>query len=411
MTDAHVGSDHETTIDSAGGNRDRALPRRDWILLPAIGLLTVGFILVSTELIARRMFTESKNTIASCLVLNDPSTGVRGIPNSVCREKALETEWIESRFNSCGHRAGVECRPKQPGMYRIVMTGSSLAMGANVQREETFAALLPQELSQRTGRRIELYNEGTYFGYAHNTALRFNDVLTAQPDLILWILTPIDVSSAQFVLPASQYARWNDQSFMTKVTRRIQSSIGAGSISDAFSKVFDRTRTAFLLKHYLYQSQSQYVRSFLVGSDGGTDPIKTEATLAWKAQLHAFENEAADIEQRARDGGVPIVVMLVPNRAQAAMISMGEWPEGYDPYKLDHDLRDITQRHGGTYIDIFPGFRNIPNPERFYYPVDGHPNAQGHAIIADLMAKGLTSGAVPTLSVDTQQQIAQKRGK
>jgi hypothetical protein len=81
------------------------------------------------------------------------------------------------------------------------------------------------------------------------------------------------------------------------------------------------------------------------------------------------------------------------------MISMNEWPPGYDPFKLDNELRSIIERHGGIYVDILPDLRAIPNPERGFYRVEGHPNALGHALISNLLAKGLTGGAVPALAV------------
>ena len=85
------------------------------------------------------------------------------------------------------------------------------------------------------------------------------------------------------------------------------------------------------------------------------------------------------------------------------MISMGQWPSGYDPYNIDKELRGIITAHGGIYIDILPEFRTLPNPEQYYYPVDGHPDARGHAIIAKFMARELTSGSVPALRVSPQQ--------
>ena len=85
------------------------------------------------------------------------------------------------------------------------------------------------------------------------------------------------------------------------------------------------------------------------------------------------------------------------------MISMSSWPPGYDPYKLGEELRTIITRHGGTYIDILPDYRNIMNPERGYYPMDGHPNVEGSAMIAKMLAKELTNGAIPALQASTRQ--------
>jgi hypothetical protein len=82
------------------------------------------------------------------------------------------------------------------------------------------------------------------------------------------------------------------------------------------------------------------------------------------------------------------------------MLSMGEWPAGFDPYKLNNDLRAMIERHGGRYLDILPGFRNLPNPEQYYFPVDGHLDAGGQRIVADLMAKELDNGNIPALKAD-----------
>jgi hypothetical protein len=133
--------------DAGGETAGRKLPTRDWILLPLLSLMTVVFLVVSTEAVSRRIFTTRATGLFSCLVLNDPS-GVHAIPNSVCVEKSPEGELMEYRFNRCGHRAGVECGPKPSGTYRIVMLGTSMTLGTPVAREKTFAALLPVELSR-----------------------------------------------------------------------------------------------------------------------------------------------------------------------------------------------------------------------------------------------------------------------
>src|ERR1700730_10228602 len=99
---------------------ENKIARRDWILLPLLGLLTITLISVSAELVARRTFSESETSIESCLVLTDPANGVRGISNSVCWDKSLESPLIEFRLDGAGYRSGMESTAKSPGTYRIV---------------------------------------------------------------------------------------------------------------------------------------------------------------------------------------------------------------------------------------------------------------------------------------------------
>src|ERR1035438_6007855 len=154
MSDARVSPMGAASTACLEHEREEKLPRRDWILLPLIAFLTIVAIGLSTESISKWMCGDIKSSMENCLVKNGSSSAVRAIPNSVCLEKPLEGDVIEYKFNSCGHRAGMECGPKPPGTYRIVMVGSSFALGARMAREKTFAALLPEELSGLTGRTV-----------------------------------------------------------------------------------------------------------------------------------------------------------------------------------------------------------------------------------------------------------------
>ena len=166
---------------------------RQAVVLPLIAPLTLVLIGVPTEIVARLLFAETPLGARSCLILNDSSTGVRGVPNSQCTERTYESEWIQYKFNNCGHRAAMECGHKRPGTFRIVMVGSSIAHGFAVPFDKSFGAILPQLLSEETGRDIELYNEGMPLGTPRGVYLRFNEAMAEQPDLLLWTITPWDI--------------------------------------------------------------------------------------------------------------------------------------------------------------------------------------------------------------------------
>jgi hypothetical protein len=270
-----------------------------------------------------------------------------------------------------------------------VLTGSSIALGLGVPIEETIATRLSKYLSQQNGRKIDIYNEGSvgWGGSPRSVAVNFGNVLSAQPDLVLWIVTPFDIDH------------------MAK-----DSTLDAPkSLLGTMHEYLVNTGFVMLLTHFLYQSQYLYVRAYLMGGKD-VSLLKLGPARRWQAVHRQFGSYAETIEAQAKVAGVPLVVVLVPNGAQAAMISMGEWPAGYDPYKLDNELRNIIVRQGGIYIDILSDFRNIPNPEQYYFPVDGHPNAEGHAIIADFLAKALTNGSVPALRAASRPPHEPTRG-
>jgi hypothetical protein len=390
--------------------KEAKLPRRDWILLPAFSLLTICLIVASTDLLNRRMIASLYGAAEDCLVFNDPSTGVRGIPNGVCREKIPEGEATEYRFNRCGYRTGLDCGPKRPGAYRIVMIGGSYAMGARVPIEKTFAALLPAELSLRTRRDVELYNEGMPWRPPHITALHFQEVLAAKPDIILWIIVPPDVWNPVWQTPQPEPAQ------PLSAYRKVKRFLG-GALIRANAELYSRCGIFF--RHFLYESQSQSITSYLAEkSDApyglkihGPEFMKAEPSAEWESHLRDLDGDVAEIVAQARAAGVPLVATLLPERAQAAMISSGEWPAGFDPFKLDNELRSMIVSRGGTYVDILPAFRNIPNTEQGFYPLEGHPNPQGHRMISALLAEELTEGRTPVIGVAATQNAVLEQGR
>jgi hypothetical protein len=337
--------------------------------------------------------------------LDDAVNGVRGIPNSVCSEKFPETELVEYKFDCTGYRTGKECGTKAPGVYRIVLIGSSMAMGERVPIEKTFATLLPLDLSRRVGREVELYNYAMAFGFPRNTALRFNDVLAAQPNLILWVVSSIDVKLAGFShLEFSQKSNASQLGRIATIKSAIKDKIGGNPLAAS------KTALSYFLQKY--KNQGEYIRSFLAIPDGGEgdwdagpSALSSELSQDWKDRIQKFDGYASEITKKAKTAGVPIVVAMIPTRAQAAMISMDEWPKGFDPFTIDKELNKIITEQGGIYVDILPDFRATSSPEQHFYPIDGHPDSDAHAMIAGFLAKELTGGAVPELRGEPSKQV------
>ena len=386
--------------------------RRDWILLPLLSLFTVSLILSASELISRRVFSASNAPSLGCMVLNDGTSGPRAIPDCVCSYKIAESDLVEYRFNSCGHRAGMECGPKPRDTYRIVLVGTSMAEGLHVPWTQTFAALLPQQLSRATGRRVQVYNEALEWESPHLIDTRFKEVLSVQPDIILWALTKWDVENASLTTPLPAVREdsrnrtagaGNLKGMLARNWSRVVEAVGKKTVSNALRdgcKYLIRSvspGTVFLFEHFLSEDPSEYVKRYLGFRDEAAF-LRVAPSATWQSELRDLDRYAADMERQAKAAGVPVVATVLPTHAQAAMISLGEWPADLNPYKFGADVRSIIESHGGTYIDLLQGFRGITDIEQDYYPVDGHPNASGQAVFAHLLARGLIGRAVPLVS-------------
>jgi len=340
------------------------------------------------------MFDYSDSGVKDCLI-NDPSTGYRGKPGCVAWEKGYESPLLKYRFNSSGYRSDTEFGPKHDDTYRIVMEGSSIPMGYEVESDKALAALLPEEISSKTNGPVELLNEA--IGGGSGVVPHLSNSFDLKPDMVLWVLTPWDIAQGTGVVHHVQKPD-RSVSFIERAWPRIKQAFSSQSLSTAIERTFSASRTSLMLRHFLYESQSMYVKSYLMGSDHDMGFLRAAPSAEWEQSLHIFGAVAAENQRRCKAAGVTLAVVLVPSRAQAAMVSSGKWPAGYDPYMLDRKLRALVTEIGAIYVDILPDFRDIPNSERYYLPADGHPNAAGHALLAGMLAKQLTSGAIPALS-------------
>lgn len=385
---------------------------QDWIVLPAICLLTAGVIGVASEMLARHFFPARQIAFQDCFAANDPGGDAPVKPNGVCWEQMAESPFqAEYRFNSHGHRAGAELTPKQPGTYRIVLIGSSLTQGLFLPREKTFAATLPAQLSTATGRKVEVYNEaygGKFRGGPFPTpasAQHFGDILAAQPDLILWVLTPTDLINAmpsQVADSSADSPKPVPSSSGGSLSSKVETLFAKFNVAGRLKNRWEQTRTSVALKHLLLgqESKEEYVQSYLKNEDE-SGFLQASPGPVWQTRIRNFDADIAEFTSRAKAAGVPLAAVYVPNRAQVAMISMGTWPAGYDPFQLESQLRQTILSDGETFVDILPDYRGVAGPERHYFPIDGHPDADGHAIIASFLSKELTGGTIPALKATT----------
>jgi len=292
--------------------KEAKLPWRDWFLLPLLSLFTIGLTVISMKSIAGHMFWASKSTVDSCLSKN---TASGAIPSTVCWQKDYDTVLSEYRFNSCGHRAGMECEEKKKGVYRVVLIGSSVSFGMSVPREKTFAALLPTELSRLTGRVVEVYNASMLGDFPPTIPRHLDAALALHPDLILWVVTTPDIKNTSAVLPHDDAPESvKKRNILARAIYRVQYSLATNSAKGALTAIFEhgfvwltKTPTGVMLCHILYSTPSQYLRAYLQGRDSEYGFLKTEPSEEWKSGVQEFAKIATEVESKTKAAGVPIL--------------------------------------------------------------------------------------------------------
>jgi hypothetical protein len=375
----------EASIPDRPSREQAALPMRDWILLPLLAVITIVVLGEGTRLIADRQVVRSKQVVGRC-IQQTGSGPHHGIPNSVCVEKNSSGQPVEYRFNFCGDRTPLACGPKPEGVYRIVLIGSSIPMGWGVAEKDSLAERLATALSQSAHRDVEVYNsamEGSG-GSPGTLANRMPTILALKPDLILWVMSSWDIDPDKI---------------------RVQENASEESLgrSHLANRILTKFKIVSFLTELLFRSESVFLSAYAKNMQEGAQP-SAAAGNDEDARMRLFSLDAGTIVERARAAGVPLVATFLPNRSEAALISMGARQAGNDPDRIDDDLRKIMVGKGAAYVDVVPDLRTTPDSDGLYDQLGFHLDTEGHSVLSQILAKAITGGAVPALSADENAQ-------
>jgi hypothetical protein len=168
----------------------RKLPKRDYVLLPLLGLVTILVLCGTTEALTRIFWAEYK--FSPCLI-EDPIEGNRFKPNCTARVKIAESPWTSYNYHECGYLRKTSCGPKPAASLRIVILGSSVSQALHVPYEQSFFARASGEISRACGRAMDVQNLGVPGASPIYAYRRVPEALALKPDLILYLLAPFDL--------------------------------------------------------------------------------------------------------------------------------------------------------------------------------------------------------------------------
>ena len=359
------------------------MPRRDLILLPLISVLTVLVLLGAAELIARATYTSQEND--SCIV-PDSRLGLRYKPNCTSETKSFESPWVTSHYNECGYRSDASCGPAPNNVRRVVVLGSSIAMGYLVPEQDTFAALSAEDLSQRCGGPVEFQDLGGTLIFWTRVLNRVDDALRLKPDAGLLQISTFDLERPDPGGGAVTNHESDQKS--DNLLLRLQAMARA---SVAWQ----------VAQHFMFQNEDLYLPLYL-RSGSKSAYMREPLSPFWLEQLDHFDVMLGTIADRFHAAGVPLALVFIPQRAQAAFAKEdGQWPNVH-PYMVNRALEQIAAKHGVPFIDTTQTMAKAANVTKLFYAVDGHLDAAGHTLIAPVIADGMIADLAPFRGCKTE---------
>ncbi len=352
------------------------LPRRDIVLLPLLSLLTCVALFMLAEVGARVGWPE--NTTDACVV-TDPVLGHRFKPNCESRVKSMEGPWVTNRYNACGYRTDQGCGPRQEGVRRVNLMGSSTAQGYLTSYETSIGNTLANSLGRQCRQAVEVQNMGM-IGYQGEVLLaQLDEALALKPDAVVFLVTPFDFDATE--KPAAAGAEATPPVQRAEPLRRLRNLV-SGSHAVA------------LAQHFAFASSERFAALYLSYGDRA-DFIRPPFTPAWRKRLDYLDELVGRMQAKFDAAGVKLVLAYVPSRVQAFYLSSDQRPAGVDPFAFGRALGEIAAKHGAGYADMSGLFAHIPDAGSLFYPQDGHLTAQGQPLVGQAIAAQVAASAAP----------------
>jgi hypothetical protein len=363
-----------------GNDAIKKLPRRDYLLIPLVSLLTIVVMLGAIEVISRTVYPNYPEYALDTCAL-PPAEGAHHKPDCSVKFKITEGPAYVESYNDCGYRSISPCGPKPTGHIRIAMLGSSFALGYGVPYEQSFARETELDLSRACRRPVEIQNLSAGFLQPLQMYGRFNEALALQPDLVVVIINPQDASSDY----TSQDIQNRDSP--RSVQRKPQPLPAWRKLAEDLKGKFYAIAIA---EHFLFLNQSNYISHYLQYGDEA-DFLRVPYSPVWQRRFANLDILLGGMADRARAKGVPLVFSLGLQRAQAGLMNDPSWPKGVDPYAFGRAFDEIAARHGIINIDPEPDFARTPNASNLFYAVNAHLNAKGNDVYHQALTRGLLS--------------------
>jgi hypothetical protein len=360
-------------------------------------MLTLLLLFVLTEGGCRLIWTADDTE--PCLIKDPLASTLGGYrPNCASRMKLAEGPWYEVKYNDCGYRNADSCGPKPPGSFRVVVVGSSVVNGPGVAYEETFIAQSSRDLSRACGRKIEVHNVGANANMLH-LYRRTDDALVLDPDLVVLIFGSGDTHA---VFDPVELANRDKPAVPTNLPPEM-----AQTLLHRFLRLIAHDSRAMLVaKHFAYRNPSLTLRAIAVQPQD-SDYMMIPPPTAWTKRLADLDLLIGAMADKVRAHKIPFALLTNVGEPQVVLLNAHDPLPGFAPREFERTLSGIAQAHKIPMLDVYDDFAQKPYTELFY-SADGHPSAEGHAVLSRGFVRELLSrGMIPGCNLDTPGATSQ----
>jgi hypothetical protein len=383
--------------------------------------LCIGVFLALVAIEGALRIIPNRWQIGNKMGIFDPSIGGLPYPSQTFTSSS-DCFYVEQvHVNSLGFRDR-EREVKKTNL-RVALLGDSFVEAVQIRDEEVINRLLEQKFPS-----VEFLNFGVDdFGTTQEFLIYTNKVRDFMPDIVLLFFCSNDVRNNSFILESSTGHYKGGSSTRAHFYKLADGSLKFKPPTPAPSSrlwklgkylLCVRAASEFRYKMIVHRLKKESAR--LIGSQAGWPyywpPLSISygayqepEQAAWKEAWEITEELLLKLRDAVESDGAKLVLVVLaekipldhdPLRSIKEETTLSP-PPNFDPNYIANRLETFAKANGIRFLSLIPYFReyrdecNLSYPY-YFFPCDGHWNALGHKVAAEVVAHYLVQqGLIP----------------
>lgn len=287
---------------------------------------------------------------------------------------------IRIRLNSKGLRDVERSYAKPAGVFRILVVGDSMTMGAGVNLEETYVKRVDQVLnSVNDAIRYDLINAGVQnWGTGEQLIFLKDEWILYEPDVVLLAFQNTDVTDNV------RHRFWELRAGnLMRLSGRQSERLMASFVSHiwGYKWAITHSHAATFIRNTLFQLL--YTRAYSKNQNELINAASAEVKgVDYPWQL--TERLLAEMHRLVVEREIPFMVIYIPNR-----VEVEEHRRNHNPSYTEKFLLEFVKKRSVPFMTLVPVLAAAGEIRDLYYPRDGHWTARGHQVASEEIVKFL----------------------
>jgi len=335
---------------------------------------------------AARLVWRTENRGGHCAI-PDPVLIYVHKPSCEFASKQTEGTLVEFRFNQFAYRDETLIAEPDEADLELFAVGDSFTMGVMVPFESTYVRIAESDLNAARTDPVKYINGGVSSWDLPQYLVRVGEAVNRGADLITVGILANDLFADISEQGVAERAALLEGASMEKAYQEIY--MAKRPLPERLYRgVLSNSRALDFLMHVMMSSDAVYAGAYL-WREGEDSYLRKDLSPRWIAKLADAERYLRQMSETARDGGAKLVVIAIPQRIQALLLSESDRYPELDARSLSRHLARICLSLGIPYIDFLESLATIEHPTSLYFPVDGHLTIEGQERLGHYVAEQL----------------------